>query len=252
MRVALCQFDQVWEDAVANRARITSLVDACETPFDWIVFPEMTLSAFTMDVAKATLTADDRAFFVELARRRNACVSYGGVEDGFNKLVTLDRTGTVVNEYAKQHLYSFAGEDKNYRAGEAEPTFGLEGFRVTPRICFDLRFPHEFWDAAERTDVYVVIASWPAKRADHWMTLLKARAVENQAYVVGVDRTGRDPFLEYSGNSMVFDPLGRVVLDAGEGEGVHVATVAVEKQKVDTTRQRFPFFADRRPRGGRP
>ena len=84
------------------------------------------------------------------------------------------------------------------------------------------------------------------------MTLLNARAVENQAYVVGVDRTGKDPFLEYSGNSMVFDPLGRVVLDAGDKEGVHVAAVAIDKQKIDTTRQRFPFFADRKPRGGRP
>ena len=251
MRVALCQFDQVWEDAAANRARIAALVDACAEPFDWIVFPEMTLSAFTMDVARATLTAADKEFFASLARRRNACISYGGVEDGFNKLVTLDRTGALVNEYAKQHLYSFAGEDKNYRTGEAEPTFELEGLRVTPRICFDLRFPHEFWDAAERTDVYVVIASWPAKRADHWMTLLKARAVENQAYVIGVDRTGKDPFLEYSGNSMIYDPMGRVVLDSGETEGVHVATAAIDPAQVTKTRSRFPFLADRKPRGGR-
>jgi predicted amidohydrolase len=82
------------------------------------------------------------------------------------------------------------------------------------------------------------------------MTLLKARAVENQAYVVGVDRTGKDPTLEYSGNSMIYDPLGRVVLDAGESEGVHVAASALDQSKVSTTRQRFPFLADRAPRGG--
>jgi omega-amidase len=252
MRVALCQFDQVWEDAAANRARITSLVDACAEPFDWIVFPEMTLSAFTMDVARATLTPEDHAFFAELARRRQAWVSFGGVEGGFNKLITLDRGGRHVNEYAKQHLYSFAGEDKAYRFGSTARTFDLEGLRVTPAICFDLRFPHEFWDAAERTDLYVVIASWPMKRADHWMTLLKARAVENQAYVVGVDRTGNDPTLEYSGNSMIYDPMGRVVLDSGETEGVHVSTVAVDAAQVAKTRQRFPFLADRGPRANRP
>jgi predicted amidohydrolase len=250
MRVALCQFDQVWEDRVANRGKIAALVDACAAPFDWLVFPEMTLSAFTMDVTKATLTTEDHTFFAELAARHHAWISFGGVEEGFNKLFTLDREGRLANAYAKRHLYSFAGEDKAYRAGGAQPSFELEGLRVMPAICFDLRFPHEFWDAAPRTDVYVVVASWPAKRADHWMTLLKARAVENQAYVIGVDRTGKDPTLEYSGNSLIVDPLGRVVLDAGEVEGVHVAAVALDKQKVDTTRQRFPFFADRVAGGG--
>jgi len=252
MRVALCQFDQVWEDPVANRAKIAALVEACTEPFDWIVFPEMTLTGFTMDVAKATLTMEDLTFFAELAARRRAWVSFGGVEEGFNKLFTLDREGKRINEYAKRHLYSFAGEDRAFRFGDAQQTFGLDGWRVTPAICFDLRFPHEFWDAAPRTDLYVVVASWPAKRADHWMTLLKARAIENQAYVIGVDRTGKDPSLEYSGNSMIYDPLGRVVLDAGEAEAVHVAAVALDRQKVDTTRQRFPFLADRAPRGERP
>lgn len=252
MRVALCQFDQVWEDAAANRDRITTLVDGCAAQFDWIVFPEMTLSAFTMSVDRATLGRDDRAFFADLARRRGAWVSFGGVEDRLNKLVTLDRQGREVNAYAKRHLYSFAGEDRAYRAGESEAAFELEGWRVTPAICFDLRFPHEFWDAAEHTDVYVVIASWPARRAEHWMTLLKARAIENQAYVIGVDRTGTDPTLAYSGNSMIFDPLGKVVLDAGESEGVHVAEISLDRELVARTRQRFPFFADRCPRAGRP
>jgi len=168
MRVALCQFDQIWEDAAANRARIAALVGACAEPFDWLVFPEMTLSAFTMDRAKATLTLtpEDHRFFAELARERRAWLSYGGVQDGFNELFTIDREGTLANDYAKQHLYSFAGEDQAFRAGTRQATFELEGFRVTPAICFDLRFPHLFWDAAQATDVYVVIASWPAKRAE--------------------------------------------------------------------------------------
>ena len=246
MRVALCQFDQAWEDSGANCARISALVDACTDQFDWIVFPEMTLSAFTMATEKATLTPEDHVFFAELARRRRTWVSFGGVEDGFNKLVTLDRDGRRVSSYAKRHLYSFAGEDQHYRAGDAAETFDLEGLAVSPAVCFDLRFPHEFWDAAPRTDVYVVIASWPARRAEHWITLLRARAIENQAYVIGVDRTGSDPALQYSGNSMIFDPLGKVVLDAGESEGVHVATAGLDKSLVDRTRQRFPFFADRK------
>jgi omega-amidase len=250
MRVALCQFDQLWEDAGANQARISALVDACAEPFDWIVFPEMTLSAFTMAVDKATLTAAGHAFFAELARRRRAWVSFGGVEDGYNKLFTLDRDGRPVSRYAKRHLYSFAGEDKHYRTGHAVETFELEGLAVSPAVCFDLRFPQEFWDEATRTHVYVVIASWPARRSEHWMTLLRARAIENQAYVIGVNRTGTDPTLEYSGNSMIYDPLGKVVLDAGAREGVHVAASGLDRALVERTRERFPFFADRQ--GGRP
>ncbi len=247
MKVALCQFDQVWEDAAANRERVAALVDGCTAPFDWLVLPEMTLSGFTMAVDRATTRPEDHDFFADLARRRRAWVTYGGVEDGHNRAFTRDRSGRLVNAYAKTHLYSFAGEDAAYRRGDASETFDLEGLAVTPTICFDLRFPRLYWDAAERTDVFVVIASWPARRSDHWLTLLKARAVENQCYAVGVNRTGTDPTLAYSGNSAAFDPLGKVVVDAGSSEGVAVATVDLDRELVARTRQRFPFLADRDP-----
>lgn len=252
MKIALCQFDQAWEDPKANRDKIRNLVDGCSGPFDWIVFPEMTLSGFTMNRDVATLSDEDISFFKELAQRRSAWVSFGGVQNGTNNLITLDRTGKLVSSYSKIHLYSFAGEDKHYQAGDRSERFDLEGFSVTPAICFDLRFPHLFWDAGPHTDLYVVIASWPARRSEQWMTLLRARAVENQAYVVGVDRTGKDPFMEYSGNSMIYDPLGKVVLDSGEREGIHVSQVPVDKALVAKTRERFPFFNDRKIFAGHP
>jgi predicted amidohydrolase len=248
MRIALCQFDQLWEDAAGNREKIRSFVDRTTEEFDWVVFPEMTLSGFTMDPLKATLTGDDLAFFSELARERNSWVTFGGVENGYNHQITLDRSGNRVSTYAKIFLYSFAGEDRTFRRGETQTTFPVEGFRVTPAICFDLRFPEIFWNPAEATDLFVVIASWPAKRSEHWTTLLRARAVENQAFVVGVNRTGRDQTLDYSGNSAIFDPLGRVVLDCGEREGLQVASVAIDPAAVGKTRSRFPFLADRKPR----
>ncbi len=248
MQIALCQFDQVWEDPKANRDKIRGLVEECTGSYDWIVFPEMTLSGFTMNRDIATTTGEDLAFFRGLARDRAAWVSFGGVQDGYNRLFTLDRKGNVASSYSKMHLYSFAGEDKDYKPGTHPETFDLEGFKVTPAICFDLRFPQLFWDRADQTEVYVVIASWPARRSEHWMTLLRARAIENQAYVVGVDRTGADPFLEYSGNSMLYDPLGKVVLDSGDREGIHIAP-AIDKALVARTRERFPFFKDR-PAGG--
>ena len=107
--------------------------------------------------------------------------------------------------------------------------------------------PYLFWNTAAEADLYVVIASWPARRAEHWMRLLQARAIENQCYVVGVNRTGRDPMLEYSGNSMIFDPLGKVVLDCKTGEGVFITDTEIIRELIVKTRTRFPFIKDRRP-----
>ncbi|MFA6029280.1 MAG: nitrilase-related carbon-nitrogen hydrolase [Elusimicrobiota bacterium] len=249
MKLALCQFDMAWEDREANKKKIVRMLDEGlrGKKADWLVFPEMTLSGFTMDLAKSTVDASDLEFFSSLAKEHGLWLSCGVVQDGRNNLLTFDRSGRQVSSYSKIHLYSFGKEDKHYRAGERPERFQLEGFSVAPAVCFDLRFPHLFWDAAAKTDVYVVIASWPAKRAEHWMTLLRARAIENQAYVVGVNRTGADPTpLEYSGNSMAFDPLGRVVLDCGSREGVQVAEVDVDRAQIEKTRTRFPFLNDRR------
>ncbi|MCX7004838.1 MAG: carbon-nitrogen family hydrolase [bacterium] len=249
MKIALCQFDQVWEDRAANKQKITSLLAACPriSTAQWLVFPEMTLSGFSMSTRATTLAAADLAFFQTMAQAHNQWVSFGGVVDGFNKLITLNPAGAIVSAYAKIHLYSFAGENKHYTSGVTQETFLLDTLAVTPAVCFDLRFPYLFWNKAEATDVFVVIASWPARRAEHWMTLLRARAVENQCYVVGVNRTGKDPTLEYSGNSMIFDPLGKVVLDCTSAEGAFVAEIDVTKELVTTTRTRFPFFNDKKP-----
>ncbi len=115
-----------------------------------------------------------------------------------------------------------------------------------PAVCFDLRFPYLFWNMAERADIYVVIAAWPMRRAEHWMTLLLARAVENQAYCAGVDRLGFEGKTEYSGNSMCFDPMGKVVADAGSVEGICVSEIDAAKETVTKTRERFPFLKERK------
>ncbi|HRY28770.1 MAG TPA: nitrilase-related carbon-nitrogen hydrolase [Elusimicrobiota bacterium] len=249
MKIALCQFDQVWEDREANKAKIKALVASTPKPFDWIVFPEMTLSGFSMSLDKTTLTKDDSAFFSALARDRNAWVSFGGVQNGRNDLITLDRAGKLVDTYSKIHLYSFGEENKFYKAGTKVSKFDLEGLRVVPTICFDLRFPYLFWDAAEQADVFINIASWPARRSEHYTTLVRARAIENQCYALGVDRTGKDPLLEYSGNSMLFDPLGKVLLDCGTQDGVFVSDIDVTRDLVTKTRTRFPFFRDKKAPG---
>ncbi len=248
MKVALCQYDIKWEDKDANKTRIEDLLTDYKrrSEMDWLVFSEMTLSGFTMNTAVAELTDEDHAFFSGLAAENGINISYGGVEKSYNNLITLDRKGNRVNTYSKIHLYAFGGEDKHYNSGSKQEVFRLDGLRVMPAVCFDLRFPYLFWNKAKDVDVYVVIAAWPMRRAEHWMTLLRARAVENQAYCIGVDRVGMEGKIEYSGNSMCFDPLGKVVVDAGTKEGIYLADAPLDKELVAKTRERFPFIGERK------
>ncbi|MFA6091707.1 MAG: nitrilase-related carbon-nitrogen hydrolase [Elusimicrobiota bacterium] len=248
MRLALCQFDMAWEDREASKTRIMRLLEEglAAQSADWLIFPEMTLSGFSMDPAKTTLSAQDVEFFQKIARDRRMFISFGGVQEGFNRLLTLDRSGRIIDSYSKLHLFGHAGEDRAYRPGSRRERFLLEGFSVTPAVCFDLRFPGLFWDAAEETDLYVVSASWPACRSEHWSALLRARAIENQAYVVGVNRMGRDPSADYCGASAVFDPMGRPVLDCGDREGIFF--IDVDLGQVRSVREQLPFLASRKTR----
>jgi|SRR3989339_366137 len=246
MRIALCQFNMLWEDKDANKKKILGMLDSCSKPMDWLVFSEMTLSGFTMNTEKAELSQADMAFFGEIAKNRNINVSFGGVIEGRNRLITMNRKGETLSSYSKIHLYAFGEEDKHYIPGTKSENFNLEGLSICPAVCFDLRFPYLFWNAAPKTDIYVVIAAWPARRAEHWMTLLRARAVENQCYIIGVNRTGTEGKTEYSGNSMIFDPLGKIVLDCAVMDGISVAEIDVTKELVVKTRTRFPFLNERK------
>jgi predicted amidohydrolase len=131
--------------------------------------------------------------------------------------------------YQKIHPFTFGGESKHYEPGREIVTFDWGGFTVCPLVCYDLRFPEVFRLAVRRgVNLFAVIANWPASREDHWLTLLRARAIENLAYVVGVNRCGQDNVLSYSGRSLVIDPRGRILADAGNGPGVIHATVDVD------------------------
>ena len=248
MKLALCQYDIKWEDKEANKKKISELLETSprKKEIDWLIFSEMTLSGFTMNTQAAELDDSDRNFFRDLAQKNNINISYGGVENGFNNLITLNRHVDRISAYSKIHLYAFGEEDKYYKAGSKQEIFELEGLKIMPAVCFDLRFPYLFWKFAEQADLYVVIAAWPMRRAEQWMTLLRARAVENQAYCLGVDRIGMEGKVEYSGNSMCFDPLGKTVLDAGTAEGIFISEIDVNKELVSKTRERFPFLKERK------
>jgi predicted amidohydrolase len=161
-----------------------------------------------------------------------------------NVLVLAAPDGSV-HRYAKVHPFTYSGEHEHYDAGTELVTVDVEGVRVSLFVCYDLRFADEFWALAPATDCYVVVANWPAKRRAHWRALLVARAIENQAYVVGCNRVGDGDGIAYAGDSAIVDPLGEVLVSASSV--VTTLTADVDPAVVSEVRARFPFLQDRRP-----
>jgi omega-amidase len=202
-----------------------------------------------MNVA-AIAEGDDQPsirFIRDLARSRGIEVIGGVVTDGAdgpgrNEAVGFGPDGRETVRYAKIHPFQGA-ESRNYAGGASIRTFECGGFRAAPFVCYDLRFPEVFRMAVcEGAELFLVIANWPEKRIHHWVSLLQARAIENQAYVAGVNRCGKDPYLKYPGRSMVIDPQGRVLAEADSNEQILIAELNAEA--VATWRRAFPVLQD--------
>jgi omega-amidase len=250
--VSLVQADLVWEDPMANQRRIEGLLDAAApAPGGLIVLPELCLTGFSTDPVRAQeWAAGAQADWVaDLARRWASTVVAGVVTrdaagQPANTAVACGPGGESLAWFAKLHPFSLAGESLAYAPGRSVVTFPWGSFRVAPLICYDLRFPESFRAATRQgAEVLLVLANWPARRERHWLALLTARAIENQAYVVGVNRVGKDPHATYSGRSVVVDPMGVIVADAGEQE--RVLTVSLESGLVSDWRRDFPALRDR-------
>jgi len=240
MIVAALQLDIAWESPDENFARATALAEQA-TDARLLVLPEMFATGFSMDTAAVTPHAErTRAFLSELAARRQVWVMGGYADAGpppRNACSLYDPQGNEQLRYHKIHPFSLAGEQDHYEAGTSVFTVEVEGVRVTPFICYDLRFPELFRAAADRADLFCVIANWPTVRSDAWQLLLRARAVENQCYVLGVNRVGEANGLAYAGDSALIDPFGESSASTG----------SVDAAKVAAARAQFSFLADRRP-----
>lgn len=239
MRVCGVQLDIVWEDPAANHARVRQLLEGVPAG-GLIVLPEMFATGFSMNIERTEDAGATTGFLAGLARERQAHVLAGLVRQRQNQAVLYDPVGREVGCYAKRYLFGPAGETEHYRAGSERVVMGVGEFQVLAAICYDLRFPE--WFRGTPATLLVVIANWPAVRVEHWLTLLRARAIENQAYVVGVNRCGRDPLHEYPGRSQVIGPRGEVLADGGAGEGVAVAEL--DAAAVTAWRTEFPALRD--------
>jgi predicted amidohydrolase len=252
MKIAAIQSDIAWEDPEANFTRLRPWVAAAAAAgAKLVVLPEMFACGFSMATANiAEPPGGPSTRFLEAQARQHdlwICGSIPEVPHGeskpFNTLVLASPHGQVVR-YRKIHPFSFAKEHEHYGAGSDHITVDVDGLRCTLFVCYDLRFADEFWGRAEQTDAYVVVANWPERRRHHWTTLLQARAIENQAYVVGVNRVGHGNGLDYSGDSRIVDPWGEVLAAAAGGETMVLADVRADV--VRDARERFPVLKDRR------
>jgi len=252
MEIAIVQHEIVWESPEANFAALRPQIrEAAETGAELIVLTETFSWGFTMNTGLAREAPDGASttFLATQAVETGAWI-VGSIpilepnaEHPNNRMVFAGPNGEV-HTYDKRHPFTFSGENASYLAGNVAKTIRLGDLRISPFICFDLRFANDFWELAHDTDCYLLIANWPASRREHWRALLRARAIENQAWVVAANRTGSDPNATYCGDSMIIDPFGEVIADSGES-GPMVPHADVTAERVAQVRQAFPFLADR-------
>ena len=263
MRIALVQSNTVWHDPDANFKNIERLLDSIETQKPELVcLPEMFATGFTKD---RTFWEEPEGrtfqFLRDLARRKGTCVqgtfpelcdievSQGVTPDGeakgYNTCVVFDATGRLLSRTYKMHPFSLAKEHHFYNRGEALPVFELGSFNAATPICYDLRFPEIFRQATFRgANLFIVPANWPVERKSHWRALAVARAIENLAFVIAVNRVGSGGGLTYAGPSMVISPNGDVLMETDASECV--AMVDIERDDLSAVRERYGFLNDMR------
>ena len=251
MKIAGLQLEIAWEDPDENYRRAAELaVRAVDEGARLLALPEAFATGFSMrSAAMAEHAETTRLFLANLARDHGVWVLAGYVEPGKTRPVNacslLSPDGDEALHCRKIHPFTLAGEHEHFEAGSTVRTGTIDGIRITPLICYDLRFVELFRAAASQTDLFIVIANWPAARAYAWRTLLAARAIDCQAYVLGVNRVGDAEGHPHRGDTTLVDPLGRVVETLADDAGVVLGEV--DAATVAEVRKRYPFLADRRP-----
>jgi omega-amidase len=248
MKIALIQTTLSWENPSENRNHFEQKINAISENVDLIVLPEMFTSGFTMnpEIVAETMNGETIELLKSLAKAKNCAITGSLViaenNNFYNRMVFVFPDGKI-EFYDKKHLFTLAGEDKVYTAGNQKKIVEFRDFKICLQICYDLRFP-VFARNKEDYDLLIYVANWPKTRINAWDILLKARGVENMCYTIGVNRIGTDyNNLEYVGHSQVVDFLGNNLVDPQENEGVFIATL--DKITMLETREKLGFLNDR-------
>jgi predicted amidohydrolase len=248
LKITTFQAYLFWENIDKNLQNLGLRLSAIREKTDLIVLPEMFSTGFSMNPEKLAEEMNGKSMqWMQAQAHKFDCVITGTLiirEDGkyYNRLIWMRPDGTF-DKYDKRHLFGFAGEDKHYTAGNKKLFVELNGWKICPVICYDLRFPVWLRNTNEEYDMLLVLANWPERRSLHWRTLIPARAVENQAYVVAVNRVGHDGNeIYHSGDSMCIDPNGKVVYYKPNDEDLY--TFSINLDEVTKSRISHPFLKD--------
>ncbi len=248
MKIAIIQSELVWENPEANRKYFEQEIQAIQEDVNLMVLPEMFTTGFTMNplVVAETMQGETVAWLQTLAKAKNAAITGSVVikenSSCYNRLLFVFPSGEV-QYYDKRHLFTLAGEEKVYTPGKQKLIVDYLGWKICPLVCYDLRFP-VFSRNVEQYDLLLYVANWPQKRIAAWDVLLRARAIENMSYVLGVNRIGTDDNAHfYTGHSQAVDFLGNYLLEPQQKAGAFI--VEIDKEKLLETRKRLGFLNDR-------
>jgi omega-amidase len=246
MKIAIIQAPLVWENAEANRNYFADKISGINA--DLVLLPEMFSTGFTMKpgAVAESMSGETVLWMQSMAMTNNVAIAGSVVikenDNFYNRLLFVRPTGNI-EQYDKRHLFSLAGEDKAYTAGTEKLLVDYQGWKICLLVCYDLRFP-VFSRNVEEYDLLVYVANWPKPRTLAWDTLLKARAIENMSYAIGVNRIGADENgHEYIGHSQIVDALGNYIIAPEENEGVF--TAEIDLKSVVDLRKKFAFLNDR-------
>jgi predicted amidohydrolase len=253
LKIALGEYDIGWQDPSTSLDRASSVVaEAVAGGAQLVVLPEMCTTGFTMDVSLAEPIGGSSVARLAKIARDNSVWLIAGVATrdsvdvpAHNSALVFRPTGELEAVYRKQRLFAYADEQRSYTGGDAPLVVEIEGVRVSPFICYDLRFPELFREVAARADVMIVIASWPEARRPHWDAMLRVRAIENLCYFIGVNRVGQGGSLTYNGGSAAYDPWGETIVSPDRQAHFGIAIASVSAGEVERTRSTYPFLADR-------
>lgn len=249
MKLALCQLEIIWEDKKKTFDLCSRFMEeAAQRGADLILFPEMSLTGFSMDIEKTKESKQETAaLFAEHARLCHIAAGFGFVsareDKAQNHYMIVDDRGKLLADYCKIHPFSYGGEDRYFVAGEKLALCRYKDFTIGISICYDLRFPELYQLLSRQAELIVVPANWPEARREHWNCLLQARAIENQSYIAGINCVGKMGGKAYSGDSGVIHPLGTICGKCGEQQELLIVEI---DNDVHTYRESFPVKKDRK------
>lgn len=249
MIISLAQLNSVWENQNVNMKKCEDFIKAAhEKNSSLILFPEMSLTGFTMDIAALNFTEESIVEWLKVqALRYKINIGLGfaakNEDKAENKFVIVSEKGELLNSYTKIHPFSYGGEDKIYDKGKNITECNIEGIDISTFICYDLRFPEVFQIASRKAQLITVAANWPRERMNHWYALLKARAIENQCFIAGINRCGEGGNFYYDGGSVIVSPDGEFITQLESGE--KLITADLDFNMVKSMRSSFNIKNDR-------